>query len=259
MNFPGPIVITGANGGLGSALVADLLAAGIKNLACQWRSSDTVLTKVFAEHGIDPSDHLFQADLTSEPDVWRIEEEIKNCLGTPWGLINLAGSSSNGVSWKLTLRDFNAVLDSNLLSTFLTTRAFLPGMRQQEGGRIINISSVIAHNGMAGASHYCAAKAGIEGFTRAVALETAAQNITCNAICPGSSSTPAIEQRLDEFMKKEGLARDEAVKAFMSTRQPSGRFVQPHKVAGLVAFLCGPDGVDTTGSAISIDGGWNAA
>jgi 3-hydroxybutyrate dehydrogenase len=97
------------------------------------------------------------------------------------------------------------------------------------------------------------------GFTRAVALETAAQNITCNAICPGSSSTPAIEQRLADFVAKEKLPYDEAVRAFMATRQPSGRFVEPAHAAGLVAFLCGPDGVDTTGSAISIDGGWNAA
>jgi 3-hydroxybutyrate dehydrogenase len=102
-------------------------------------------------------------------------------------------------------------------------------------------------------------KTALIGFTRAVALETAAQNITCNAICPGSSPTPAIEQRLADFMAKEKLPRDEAVKSFMGSRQPSGRFVSPERVAGLVAFLCGPDGADTTGSAISIDGGWSAS
>lgn len=246
MNFPGPIVITGANGGLGSALVADLLAAGITNLACQWRSSDTVLTKVFAEHGIDPSDHLFQADLTSEPDVWRIEEEIKNCLGTPWGLINLAGSSSNGVSWKLTLRDFNAVLDSNLLSTFLTTRAFLPGMRQQEGGRIINISSVIAHNGMAGASHYCAAKAGIEGFTRAVALESARKGITVNAIALGYFDKGIISEVPPTIL--------EPIKA----RIPVKRLGKASEIFPIIAYLLSQESAYMTGQVLHLNGGYFA-
>jgi 3-hydroxybutyrate dehydrogenase len=155
--------------------------------------------------------------------------------------------------------DWDRALAVNLSSAFHTTRLVLPGMRQRNFGRIVNISSIFGLRGTVNRVDYVTTKTALIGFTRAVALEVAAQDITCNAICPGSSPTPAIEQRLAEFMKKEGLERDEAVKAFMSSRQPSGRFVQPHKVAGLAAFLCGPDGGDTTGSAISIDGGWNAA
>jgi 3-hydroxybutyrate dehydrogenase len=92
-----------------------------------------------------------------------------------------------------------------------------------------------------------------------VALEAAGQNITCNAICPGSSPTPAIEQRLAEFMAEEGLPRDDAVRSFMASRQPSGRFVAMDGVASLAAFLCGAAGRDITGAAIPIDGGWSAS
>jgi 3-hydroxybutyrate dehydrogenase len=106
---------------------------------------------------------------------------------------------------------------------------------------------------------YVTTKTAMIGFTRAVALETAGQNITCNALCPGASPTPSIEQRFAAFMEKESLTRAEAEKAFMGSRQPSGRFVAPERIAGLAAFLCGPDGADITGAAISIDGGWSTA
>ena len=106
---------------------------------------------------------------------------------------------------------------------------------------------------------YVTTKTALIGFTRAVALETAGQDITCNAICPGTVPTPAIEQRLAEFMEKEGLAREAAEKAFMAPRQPSGQFVAPEGVAALVALLCGAGGRDITGAAIPIDGGWSTA
>jgi len=162
-----------------------------------------------------------------------------------------AATSAYDIGWK--------ALAVNLSSAFHTTRLILPGMRQRDFGRIVNIASIFGLRAVVNRVDYVTTKTALIGFTRAVALETAAQNITCNAICPGSSPTPAIEQRLADFMAKENLPRDEAVKAFMGSRQPSGRFVSPERVAGLVAFLCGPDGGDTTGSAISIDGGWSAA
>ena len=143
--------------------------------------------------------------------------------------------------------DWDRALAVNLSSAFHTTRLVLPGMRQRDFGRIVNIASIFGLRAVVNRVDYVTTKTALIGFTRAVALETAAQNITCNAICPGSSPTPAIEQRLADFMAKENLPRDEAEKAFMGSRQPSGRFVSPERVAGLVAFLCGPDGADTTG------------
>ena len=120
---------------------------------------------------------------------------------------------------------------STLWSPFHATRLVLAGMRARDFGRIINISSVYGLFGTVNRVDYVTTKTALIGFTRAVALETAAQDITCNAICPGTVPTPAIEERLAAFAAKEGLARDDAVKAFMASRQPSGRFVAPAGVA----------------------------
>ena len=147
----------------------------------------------------------------------------------------------------------------NLSAAFHTARLVLPGMRACNFGRIVNISSIYGQVGAVNRVDYVTTKTALIGFTRAVALETAGQDITCNAICPGTVPTPAIEERLTAFMEKEGLARAEAVKAFMASRQPSGRFVEPDGVAALVALLCGPGGRDITGAAIPIDGGWSAS
>jgi len=156
-------------------------------------------------------------------------------------------------------QDWDRALAVNLSSAFHTTRLALPGMRQRDFGRIVNMASIYGLRAVVNRIDYVTTKTAMIGFTRAVALETAGQNITCNSICPGSSPTPSIEQRFAAFMAKSNLPRAEAEKEFMGSRQPSGRFVAPERIAGLVAFLCGPDGADITGAAISIDGGWSAA
>jgi 3-hydroxybutyrate dehydrogenase len=157
------------------------------------------------------------------------------------------------------VEEWDRALAVNLSAAFHTTRLVLPGMRQRDFGRIVNISSVYGLFGTVNRVDYVTTKTALIGFTRAVALEVAGQNITCNAICPGSTPTPAIEQRLAEFMAEKGLARDEAIRSFMASRQPSGRFVAMDGVASLAAFLCGPAGRDITGAALPIDGGWSAS
>jgi acetoacetyl-CoA reductase len=183
--LPGAVIITGSGGGLGSAMVRGLLGAGVRDLVCHYRSSEQAAAAALVEAGLDPNHHLVQADLTDEQAVLAMHQQVSARFGPIWGVINMAGASSNGMSWKLPLKEFLSILHSNLISTFLMTRQFLPEMRQRGGGRIINISSVIAHTGVPGASHYCAAKAAIEGFSRAVALETAQKNITVNCLALG--------------------------------------------------------------------------
>ncbi|MEO8629982.1 MAG: SDR family oxidoreductase, partial [Betaproteobacteria bacterium] len=126
-------------------------------------------------------------------------------------------------------------------------------------GRIINMSSVYGLFGTVNRVDYVTTKTALIGMTRAVALETLNQDITCNAICPGTALTAHAENLVQSLMTAEDLTRDIAVKKFLSTRQPAGRFVGPEGVAGLVVFLCGEDSGDITGSAISIDGGWAAS
>jgi len=241
--YPGPIVITGSNGGLGSALVSGFLAAGVTNLACHYRSSAERVSEILVAHGLPPEHHLFKAELTREEDVQAMQAAVVDRLGQPWGLINLAGGSTNSVSWKLSLADFTQILESNLVSTFLATRAFLPGLREQGGGRIINISSIVAHSGVAGASHYCAAKAGIEGFTKAVALEVAGKKITVNSLALGYFDAGIIAEVPAEIL--EGI----------KGRIPLKRLGGSGEIHPLVAYLLSPAGGFMTGQVLHLNGG----
>jgi 3-hydroxybutyrate dehydrogenase len=105
---------------------------------------------------------------------------------------------------------------------------------------------------------YITTKTALLGLTRGVALECARTGVTCNAICPGTVLTPAIDRRIQNDMQREGLAREAAEERFLETRQPSRRFVADENVAGLIAFLCGPYSADINGAALPIDGGWTA-
>jgi NAD(P)-dependent dehydrogenase (short-subunit alcohol dehydrogenase family) len=242
--FPGPIVITGANGGLGSTLAVDLLMAGVTNLACQYRFGADTITKILKSHGLRPEDHLFRADLTQEEDVQIMEAAVMSRLGVPWGLVNLAGGSTNGMSWKLSLAEFDAVLRGNLVSTFLATRAFLPSMRQTGGGRIINISSIVAHTGVCGASHYCAAKAGIEGFTKAVALEAASKSVTVNALALGYFDKGIIAEVPAEILE------------IVRSQTPLKRLGNASEIFPLVSYLLSPESAFMTGQVIHLNGGY---
>jgi 3-hydroxybutyrate dehydrogenase len=131
-------------------------------------------------------------------------------------------------------------------------------MRRAGWGRIINMASVYGLFATVERIDYITTKTALIGLTRAVALEVARTQITCNAICPGTVLTPAIERRLQNEMQRDGLAREEAETRFLGVRQPSGRFVPDQNVAGLIAFLCGPHAADINGAALPIDGGWVA-
>jgi NAD(P)-dependent dehydrogenase (short-subunit alcohol dehydrogenase family) len=241
--FPGAIVITGAGGGLGSALAKGLLEAGVRDLVCHYRSSEQAAAAVLLEAGLDPKRHLVQADLTDEQAVQAMHRQVSERFGPVWGLINMAGTSSNGMSWKLSLEEFKTALESHLVSTFLTTKEFLPEMRQQGGGRIINISSVIAHTGVPGASHYCAAKAAIEGFSRAVALETAQKNVTVNCLALGYFDKGIIATIPPPLL--------EAIVA----RVPQKRLGPSRELAPLAQFLLGESSSFITGQVIHVNGG----
>ncbi len=132
-------------------------------------------------------------------------------------------------------------------------------MRARGWGRIVNMSSVYGLIGAPGRAGYVTTKTALIGLTRAVALETAQQGITCNALCPGSALTPAIEARIAAAAARGGTPREAAIAAYLDDKQPTRRFVEAERVAALAAFLCGPAGADITGAALPIDGGWSAA
>jgi 3-oxoacyl-[acyl-carrier protein] reductase len=237
------IVLTGASGGIGVALTDYLIEQGTRNLALQYRSSPESLFELLERHGMDPQEHCFQADLSKEQDARAFGEAVRAHLGTPWGVINLAGATSNGLSWKLSLDDFQQVLASSLVSTFLVCREFIPAMREAQGGRIVNISSVVAFSGVAGASHYAAAKAGVVGFTKAIARELSSRGITANALALGYFDYGMLYTVPEDL--REGIRE----------QIPAGRFGTAAEIGGTILHLLSDQGGFTTGQVLHVNGG----
>jgi 3-hydroxybutyrate dehydrogenase len=253
-------LITGSTQGLGYAMAERLAAEGCNIMLNGFGHPDDIESRrrhLEAAYGVRALHH--GADLA---DPRQIEDLVETALGAFAGvdiLINNAVVRHFAPLETFRTEDWDRALAVNLSAAFHATRLVLPGMRQRDFGRIVNISSVYGLFGTVNRVDYVTTKTALIGFTRAVALEAAGQNITCNAICPGTSPTPAIEQRLAGEMARDGLSREQAVKAFMASRQPTGRFVAMEGVAALAAFLCGPAAADMTGAAIPIDGGWSAS
>ena len=253
-------LITGSTQGLGYAMAERLAAEGCHVVLNGFGDQAEIEAKrrhLEGSHGVRALHH--GADLGVPGEIAALVETAERAFGAVDIVINNAVVRHFAPLERFKVDEWDRALAVNLSAAFHTTRLVLAGMRQRDFGRIINISSVYGLFGTVNRVDYVTTKTALIGFTRAVALEVAGQNITCNALCPGSTPTPAIEQRLAEFMAKEGLARDEAIRTFMASRQPSGRFVAMEGVASLAALLCGPGGRDITGAAIPIDGGWSAS
>jgi len=238
-----PILLTGANGGVGVELADYLLNQGYQKLIFSYHTASDRIGSVVKKHGFSEADMCFKADLTQEGDVRRLKESVQAKHGNLWALLNLAGTSSNGMSWKLPVDEFRRIIDVNLTTSFLTAREFIPGMREAVGGRIINTSSVVAFTGVAGASHYCASKAGIVGLTRALSTELASKAITVNALALGYFEYGMINTIPENL-------REEIVK-----RIPAGHFGKIGELGGLIDFLLDDKSSYITGQVLHLNGG----
>lgn len=237
------ILITGSNGGLGSAAIEHLLSIGKFDVLGQYRSSKMAVEKIYRKYGVEPDGHLFKAELTDEHDVAQLHSDVSARFGQLHGLVNLAGGSINAMSWKMTVEDYRAVVDQNLMSTFLMCRQFGPDFRAQGGGRIINISSVVSSIGIAGASVYAASKAAVEGFSKSLSLELAKSAVTVNTLALGyfdAGIIDAVPEKNQEILKQ---------------RIPLGEFGKSNQLGGLIEFLMSDDSAYLTGAVIPVDGG----
>jgi NAD(P)-dependent dehydrogenase (short-subunit alcohol dehydrogenase family) len=237
------VLITGASGGIGVALCDYLLRAGRRNLVCHYHSQSSEIGEVLRKYGLDPEERLVQADLRDEAQVAAMRTRIEERLGPVYGLVNLVGGSTNAMSWKLSAAQFRDTLDLNLTTTFLTCKEFIPGMRERGAGRIVNISSVVAFSGAAGASHYGAAKAAIVGFTRSLALELIPKNVVASVVALGYF--------------QHGLIHSipENIQAEIRARIPARRFGTGGEVGALVDFLLGSGGAYSSGQVYHLNGG----
>lgn len=232
------ILVTGASGGIGSTLVKQLITTqNYEEIFCQYYTNHD---KLPFESLLNVS-RCFKCDLTNEFNVTQLHKEV----GDVWGIINLAGGSSNAMSWKMSTDEFKRIVDINLTSTFNVCKQFIPGMRASGGGRIINVSSVVASAGTIGASHYCAAKAGIEGLTRALALELASKKITVNALALGYFDVGLIDH-VPRFTQDT-----------IKLMTPMERFGKVNELTGLIEYLLSESSEFMTGQVLKVNGGYD--
>ncbi len=240
-------LITGASQGLGKAMALALGGAGAK-LALASRNRDQLNVVAQQVRALGTEAEVFVADVTDEPQVQRLAGEVSSRFGQVQILVNNAGINIRKAVTDFTLGEWRAVLDTNLTSVFLMCRAFVPQMKGQGYGRILNLTSIMSHVAIAQRTAYCASKSGLLGFTRALALELVSEQITVNGISPGPFATE---------MNTPILQNPEANAQFIS-KIPLGRWGRVEEVGQLALYLCSEDAGYITGTDILIDGGWTA-
>jgi NAD(P)-dependent dehydrogenase (short-subunit alcohol dehydrogenase family) len=241
-------LVTGASRGLGRAISTGLADAGAR-LALVGR--DTALLEETAREvrSRGAEAEIFRADLSKEDEVLRLESEVRGRLGSDVQiLVNNAGINIRKPITEFSLEEWNTVLHTNLTSVFLMCRAFVPQLRRQRYGRIINLTSTMSHVSIPERSAYSASKAGLLGMTKALALELAPDGITVNGISPGPFATD---------LNRSITENPERNQWFLS-RIPVGRWGSPDEVGRLAVYLCSEEAGFITGTDILIDGGWCA-
>lgn len=248
-------IITGSNSGIGLGVAEELARAGINVVINSFTDRDedhALAARIASDHGVTA--RYIAADMSKGDDCRTLIEKAGACDI----LVNNAGIQFVAPVDEFPTDKWNQILAINLSSAFHTTAAALPGMRAKGWGRIVNIASAHGLTASPFKSAYVAAKHGVVGLSKTVALETAGQGITCNAICPGYVLTPLVEAQIPDQMKVHNMDRDTVIREVMLQRQPSREFATTEQIGGTVLYLCSPYADQVTGTTISVDGGWTA-
>ena len=246
-------LVTGSTSGIGLAIARALAGAGAKVMLNGFGDAaeiDRIKSELDAAHD--------GADLSDPAAIERMMARCAEELGAPDILVNNAGIQHVAPVDHFPVDKWDAILAINLSAVFHTTRLALPAMRSKGWGRIINTASAHSLVASPNKSAYVAAKHGVAGFTKTVALEAAKDGITANCISPGYVWTTLVEDQIPDTMKARGLTRDQVMNDVLLAAQPTKRFVTPEEVASLVLYLCSDGAASITGANLSMDGGWTA-
>jgi len=252
-------IITGSTSGIGLALAQSLAAQGADIMLNGFGDTNEIAKlrqTMAAMHGVRVSYN--GADLSKPAAVSAMVEQATAEFGRVDILINNAGIQHTALVQEFPVERWDAIIAINLSAVFHTIRAVLPQMLSRNWGRIINIAS--AH-GLVASTHkaaYVAAKHGVIGLTKVVALETATTGVTCNAICPGWVLTPLVQKQIDDLAASERLAPAAAKMRLLGEKQPSREFATPEQLGALAVFLCSEQAAQIRGAALPVDGGWTA-
>ncbi|OSP55474.1 3-hydroxybutyrate dehydrogenase [Pseudoruegeria sp. SK021] len=248
-------VITGSNSGIGLGIATEMAIAGaniILNSFSDSQEDHDLAEKLAKEHGVEV--RYIQADMSKGDQCRALIEQAGRCDI----LVNNAGIQHVAAIDEFPVEKWDAIIAINMNSAFHTTAAALPIMRKAGWGRVINIASAHGLRASPFKSAYVAAKHGLVGMTKVVALETARDPITANAICPGYVLTPLVEAQIPDTMKKYDMDRETVIRDVLLERQPSKEFATTEQLGGVVQFLCSSAADQITGTTISVDGGWTA-
>ncbi|MBZ9820143.1 SDR family NAD(P)-dependent oxidoreductase [Mesorhizobium sp. CA4] len=242
-------LVTGGGTGVGRAIALALAEAGVNVTICGRR--EAALAEVAKE-----SDRIFPvaADVSNEAQMAALHDKAEAERGPFDIVVANAGMAGSAPAHKTSLTDWQRTLDVNLTGAFLTLKPALAGMLARKTGRIVFVASTAGLKGYAYVAPYVAAKHGLVGLMRALAVENAKSGVTVNAVCPGFIETDMLEESVQRIVEKTGRSADDA-RASLATTNPQGRFIQPEEVASAVLWLCSDAARSITGQAISVSGG----
>ncbi len=252
-------VVTGSTSGIGQGIAEQFASAGVNVVLNGFGPTDEIeaLRAGLAErHSVQVRYH--GADMTQPEQIRSLIDWTTAELGRVDVLVNNAGIQHTAPVQEFPADRWDAILAINLSSAFHAIQAALPQMLERDWGRIINIASV---HGLVASIHkaaYVAAKHGLVGLTKVVALETARSGVTCNAICPGWVLTSLVQKQIDALAQQEGLSREEAQMRLLGAKQPSQNFATPEQIGQMALWLCSEHALQIRGASLTVDGGWVA-
>jgi 3-hydroxybutyrate dehydrogenase len=252
-------IVTGSTSGIGLGIARALAASGANLMLNGFGDAaqiETLRAGLASEFGAKVG--YSSADMSKPDQIHAMVEAAVGQLGSADILVNNAGIQYTAPVESFPPERWDAVIAINLSAVFHGIQAALPRMKARNWGRIINIASTHGLVASMEKSAYVAAKHGVLGLTKTVALETATTGITCNAICPGWVLTPLVQQQIDARATREGIPVEQAKSDLLAEKQPSGEFATPEQIGALCVFLCSDGAKQIRGVSVPVDGGWVA-